>query len=133
MHYVSDFTVLVIGVSGALCQCVVLLFARETWLVEISCVLGGFVAIVYPCFTSMTTSAVPANELGKLQGAIGVLKSLGMGVGSLVFGPLLGALHEWPNGIWLVCSILALAAFLCVVSLHRHLPPSQVVNQHRTD
>jgi len=130
MPRVSITKVLALGLGFQLMQSIILAFVHSESAVSISCVLGGFGSIVFPCVAALKSYAAPEHEQGRIQGAVSSLQSAAMGMGPMAYGTAFAYLvgpsapggHPLPGATFCL-SILALAvAFATTLTLHRHLP-----------
>ncbi|KAL7512047.1 hypothetical protein ACHAXN_009495 [Cyclotella atomus] len=102
-----------VGLVSFAMQCILLAVATKPWHLFGCAVLAIPGNLVYPSVTSLVSSSVKPNMVGRALGAVNGVKSLTEGVGPLLFGTLLtlsekDALPGWP---YFIAGCMAVLAF----------------------
>lgn len=102
-----------VGLVSFAMQCVLLAVATEPWHLFACAVLAIPGNLVYPSVSSLVSSSVKPDMVGRALGAVNGVKSLTEGVGPLIFGTLLtvsekDALPGWP---YFIAGCMAVFAF----------------------
>lgn len=102
-----------VGLATFAMQCVLLAVADSPWHLFVCAALAIPGNLVYPSVSSLVSTSVRPEMVGRALGAVNGLKSLTEGVGPLVFGTLLtmsenDALPGWP---YFIAAIMATMAF----------------------
>jgi len=130
MSRVTITKVLALGLGLQLMQNIILVLVHAESAVLISCVLGGFGTMTFPCVAALKSCAAPEHEQGRVQGAVSSLQSAAMGAGPMVYGAVFAYLvgpsvpggHPMP-GATFGLSVVALAvAVVMTMTLHHHVP-----------
>jgi MFS family permease len=101
-----------VGLMSFTLQCVLLAVARSPWHIFFCASLAIPGNLVYPSISSLISTSVKPEMVGRALGSINGVKSLTEGVGPLIFGTLLtisehDALPGWPYFIAAIMSALA--------------------------
>ena len=102
-----------VGLISFTLQCTLLAVANRPWHLFACAVLAIPGNLVYPSVSSLVTTTVSPERVGRALGAVNGVKSLTEGVGPLVFGTLLtrsekDGLPGWP---YLIAAAMTLLAF----------------------
>jgi len=123
-------TVLTTGLGLQLVQGILLTFVHSKVSLVVSCILGGFGSIVFPCVCALKSNAAPEHEQGRVQGAVSSLQSAAMGIGPVMFGALFAYLtgssvpggQPRPAATWGLSIFVLVVALYFSATLHRYLP-----------
>ena len=90
-----------VGLASFTMQCILLALARNPYHLFLCAVLAIPGNLVYPSISSLVSSSVQPEMVGRALGAVNGVKSLTEGIGPLLFGMLLtmsekDALPGWP-------------------------------------
>ena len=101
-----------VGLISFTLQCILLAVAGSPWHLFMCAVLAIPGNLVYPSITSLVSTSVKPEMVGRALGSINGVKSLTEGLGPLLFGTLLtisehDALPGWPYFIAAIMSALA--------------------------
>eukprot|EP00574_Skeletonema_japonicum_P001986 CAMPEP_0201739000 /NCGR_PEP_ID=MMETSP0593-20130828/45545_1 /ASSEMBLY_ACC=CAM_ASM_000672 /TAXON_ID=267983 /ORGANISM="Skeletonema japonicum, Strain CCMP2506" /LENGTH=808 /DNA_ID=CAMNT_0048233237 /DNA_START=44 /DNA_END=2469 /DNA_ORIENTATION=- len=101
-----------LGLMSFTLQCILLALAGSPWQLFFCAVLAIPGNLVYPSITSLVSTSVKPEMVGRALGSINGVKSLTEGVGPLIFGTLLTisethSLPGWPYFIAAIMSALA--------------------------
>lgn len=110
----------------------VCLLIRDKNMLMLSCGLGGFASMVFPCVSALKANAAPEDQQGRIQGAVSGLQSFAQGIGPLIFGPLFSYLQQpgskIPEQMAFALSLaILLPALLAGASLHRVVPDNRTI------
>ncbi|KAL7436918.1 hypothetical protein ACHAXM_005506 [Skeletonema potamos] len=101
-----------VGLMSFTLQCMLLAVARSPWHIFMCAALAIPGNLVYPSISSLISTSVKPEMVGRALGSINGVKSLTEGVGPLIFGTLLtisehDALPGWPYFIAAIMSAFA--------------------------
>ncbi|MCQ2085770.1 MAG: MFS transporter [archaeon] len=106
-------------------------FATNMWLMIIARALqGAGGGILIPVATAAVSDLYPPEERGKIQGALGALFGIGMGLGPLIGGSFaslgdLGFMHGWQFAFLINIPVVLFVIFVC-----RHEFPSVAADRN---
>ena len=113
-----------IGLISFASQCVILAVANSPWHLFLCAFLAMAGNLVYPSVSSLVSSTVKPDMVGRALGAVNGVKALTEGIGPLLFGTLLTAsekdnLPGWP---YFIAAVMVGFAYQAA----RHLPDQPV-------
>ena len=102
-----------VGLISFTLQCTLLAVANRPWHLFACAVLAIPGNLVYPSVSSLVSTTVSPERVGRALGAVNGVKSLTEGVGPLVFGTLLtrSEKDELPGWPYLIAAAMTLLAF----------------------
>ncbi|KAL7545362.1 hypothetical protein ACHAWF_008711, partial [Thalassiosira exigua] len=101
-----------IGLASFALQCAALALADRPWHLFLCAFLSMAGNLVYPSMSSLVSSRVKPEMVGRALGAVNGVKSLTEGVGPLLFGTLLTASekHKLPGWPYFLAAVMVAAA-----------------------
>lgn len=108
-----------VGLISFALQCTLLAVANRPWHLFACAVLAIPGNLVYPSVSSLVSTTVRPDMVGRALGAVNGVKSLTEGAGPLLFGTLLtlsedDALPGWP---YFICGLMSIMAFVVCAAL----------------
>ena len=108
-----------VGLISFTLQCTLLAVAGSPWQLFMCAVLAIPGNLVYPSISSLVSTSVKPEMVGRALGSINGVKSLTEGVGPLIFGTLLtiSETHSLPGWPYFLAACMAVLAFHATKSL----------------
>jgi len=102
-----------LGLMSFTLQCMLLAVAGSPWQLFFCAILAIPGNLVYPSISSLVSTSVKPEDVGRALGSINGVKSLTEGVGPLIFGTLLtiSETHSLPGWPYLIAAVMSALAW----------------------